>query len=182
MDRRLGLELLPGIAFLIGNALGGLFVAAGAARAVTVLAVGLRWRWDRRVPWLAVATLGLALVLLAAGLAFESRTFIKVRSTIGSLAFAAIVGVGALFRPSLLRRTLGYKLRMADRGWRVLHAAWIGLALASAAANEAVWRTTSDDAWATYSAASGPALFALYWLVTRTVAERYWLGDGETLA
>ena len=174
MDARLLLELLPAAAFLVGNTIGGLFWAAGAAVAATLLAIMLRWRWDRTVPWLALATLVLALVLLAAGLWFEDATYIKLRPTLGSLGFAVLLATGALTRPSLLRRTLGYRLRMTERGWVTLHVAWIVLALGAAAANEIVWRTQSDDAWASYAALSGPALFGLFWFVTRVVADRYW--------
>lgn len=174
MDKRFALELFPAVAFLVGNAVGGLFVAAGAASVMTALAVALRWHWDRSLPWLALATFALALVLLLAGLVFNDTTFIKVRSTIGSVAFAIIVMAGTLLRPSLLRRTLGYRLRMTGRGWRVLHGAWIALALLSAAANEVVWRNTSDDTWATYNAMSGFALFGLYYAVTSIVAHRHW--------
>lgn len=42
MDRRLVLELLPGIAFLAGAMVVDLFWGAGAAAAATALAVGLR--------------------------------------------------------------------------------------------------------------------------------------------
>ena len=136
MDRRLGLELLPGIAFLVGNAAGDLAWAAGAAVIATVLAVALRWRWDGRVPWLAVATLVLALVLTGASLALRDATFVLLRPTIGALAFAAILAIGALPDPTLLERSLGYSIRMRAPGWRVLHAGWIALALLSAEANE----------------------------------------------
>lgn len=177
MDRRLFLELFPGLAFLLGYELGGLFWAAGATAAATSLAVALRWKWDGQVPWLAVATLLLVLVLTAAGLVLQDATFIMVRPTVGALAFAAILALGALARPSLLRRSLEYKLHIEDTGWRVLHFAWVLLALFSAAANEVARRVLSVDHWAIYNVISDPALFGLIWIATRGVAERYWIED-----
>lgn len=91
MDRRLFLELLPGLAFLAGHVYGGLFWAAGLSVVATALAVGLRWRWDRAVPWLAVATFVLILVLTGAGLVLGDETFVMLRPTVGALAFAAIL-------------------------------------------------------------------------------------------
>lgn len=174
MDKRFVIEFIPGIAFLIGNALGGLFAGAGLACLATISAIALRWQWDRSLPWLAIAIFALTLVLLIAGLAYDDTTFVKVSGTIGSLAFAAIIALGALLRPSLLRRTLGYRLLLTDRGWRWLHAAWIGVALARAAANEAVWRTASDDLWAAYNGLSDFAWFGLFFVATSVVAHLHW--------
>lgn len=179
MDRRLVLELLPGIAFLIGNAMGDLLWGAGAAVLATALAVALRWRWDGRLPWLAVATLLLTFVLTGASLVLRDAAFITLRPTIGALAFAALVGAGALARPPLLRRSLGYRLHLTGRGWSVLHGAWIAAALLSALANEIARRALEPDGWALFNALSDPALFALVWLATRTVAERHWNDAGS---
>ena len=55
MDNRFALELVPGVAFVIGSYAGGLFLGAGLAAAATVGAIWLRWRWDRSLPWLAIA-------------------------------------------------------------------------------------------------------------------------------
>lgn len=177
MDRRLALELLPGIAFLVGAMVGDLFWGAGMAVVATMLAVVLRWRWDRRVPWLAVATLALALVLTATGLVLRDEAFIALRPTIGALAFAAIVGLGALARPPLLQRSLDYRLRLTGRGWRVLHSAWVALALVLAAANEIARRALDAQPWALFNALSDPVLIALIWLATRWVAERHWVEE-----
>ncbi|ABV92768.1 intracellular septation protein A [Dinoroseobacter shibae DFL 12 = DSM 16493] len=174
MDRRLFLELLPGLAFLAGHVYGGLFWAAGLSVVATALAVGLRWRWDRAVPWLAVATFVLILVLTGAGLVLGDETFVMLRPTVGALAFAAILAVGACARPSLLQRTLDYKLRLVPRGWPVLHGAWVCLALLAAGANEIARRALSTDHWVVFNVLSDPALFGLIWIATRLVAEVYW--------
>jgi len=175
MDRRLVLELLPGIAFLLGNAFGGLLWAAGAAVAATTVAVVLRWRWDGSLPWLAVSTLVLSLALTAIGIFLHDETFVLIRPTVGALAFAAVLVVGALARPSLLQRTLGYKLHIAAKGWPILNSAWIALTLFSALANEVARRALTIDQWVIYNVLSDPALFALIWLATRIIAEKYWI-------
>lgn len=177
MDRRLLLEFLPGAAFLLGHAYGGLLWAAAVTVLATGVAVALRWRWDGAIPWLAVATLALAVILTAFGLALKDETFVLIRPTVGALAFAAILAVGALARPSLLERTLGYRLQLERQGWAVLHMAWITLSLLSAGANEVARQVLSTDHWAIYNVASDPALFGLIYLATRWIAEWYWIED-----
>lgn len=174
MDKRLILELMPGPAFLIGNALGGIFLGAGLGALATALAILLRWRWDRSLPWLAVSIFGLTVVLLALGLVLDDTVYVKLSNTIGSLVFAAIIAAGLFARPSLLERTLGYSIRMTAQGWSVLHGVWIGLSLARAGANEAVWRTTSDQTWALYNGMSDLAWIGLFVLATHLTAHRYW--------
>jgi intracellular septation protein len=174
MDKRLVLELVPGPAFLVGNLIGGIFLGAGFATVATAVAIFLRWRWDRSLPLMAISIFLLTLVLLTAGLILDDTTYVKVSNTVGSVAFAAIVAGGMLLRPSLLRRTLGYSLHMTGRGWRLLHLGWIGLSLARAAANEVMWRTTSDRVWAIYNGLSDVAWIGLFFILTSVIANRFW--------
>jgi len=174
LDKRLVVEFLPGAAFLAGNALGGLFAGAGLAAVATVIAVALRWYWDRSLPWMAVSIFGLTLILLLAGLALDDATFVKVVPTVGSLAFAAIIGAGMILRPGIVQRTLGYRLTLTPPGWRVLEASWIGVSLLRAGANEAVWRNAADDIWALYNGLSDALWFGLFYLTTSAVAHRFW--------
>ena len=177
MDRRLALEFLPGAAFLLGNAYGGLLWAAAVTVVATAVAVALRWRWDGSIPWLAVTTLVLAGILTVFGLALNDETFVLIRPTVGAVAFAGILTIGAFTKPSLLERTLGYRLQLEKAGWTVLHGAWISLSLLSAVANEVARRLLSTDQWAFFNVASDPTLFGLIYLATRLTAEWYWVED-----
>lgn len=174
MDKRFAVELLPGMAFVIGSYAGGLFWGAGLAAFSTVVAVLLRWQWDRSLPWLAIAILALTAILLLAGLAFDDTTFVKVSPTVGSLAFAAIVGCGYFLRPSLLERTLGYSLCLSRRGWSLLHVVWVGLSILRAALNEVIWRNGTERAWVLYNGFSDFAWLGLFVFVTWVVAGLYW--------
>lgn len=174
MDKRLLLEILPGPAFLIGSAFGGIFAGAALAALATMIAIGLRWRWDRELPWMAISIFALSLILLASGFLLDDATYVKLSNTVGSLAFAVIVAFGALLRPSLLRRTLGHSVHMTPQGWRALHLGWISLSLARAAANEVVWRNASDRTWTIYNGVSDLAWIGLFFLVTSAVAHRHW--------
>jgi intracellular septation protein len=174
MDKRVLIELVPGPAFLIGNALGGIFAGAILASLATGACMLLRWRWDRSLPWLAIAVLVLTIVLVGVGLAVEDTRFVKMTNTIGSVAFAAVIALGALLRPSLLRRTLGPTIHMADKGWQAMHAVWIGVALMRGAVNEVVWRRISDATWAIYNGVSDILWFGLLFGATWVVAYLWW--------
>lgn len=173
-DKRVLVEIIPGPAFLVGNALGGIFAGAILAAIATGLAIVLRWRWDRALPLFAISVFGLTLVMLTLGLAFNSATFIKVSNSLGGLLFAAIIAGGMLLRPSLLERTFGRSIRMRSQGWRTLHLAWIAAALLRVAANEFVWRTYSDQVWAVFNGLSDIVAIFIYIALSFAVAHFYW--------
>lgn len=179
MDRRLLLEFLPGAVFLASNTIWDLFIATAAAILAAMVAVLLRYRMDGQLPYLAIATVILSVKLLSVGVMLDDERYIKIRPTIGGIAFAVIVIAGAAFRPPILQRSLGYKLTITDAGWRVLHFGWAGLALSLALVNELVWRNTSTDLWVAYAAIASPAAFALYFAITWAVAWEYWDEDED---
>lgn len=174
MDRRLALEFFPGLIFFLTNAMSSLFVATGAAIIAALIAVVLRYRIDGQVPFIAVSTVVLSVLFLGIGFALDDERYIKMKPTIGGVAFAVILASGMAFKPSLLERSLGYKLDIIPTGWNLLHLAWIGLALLLALTNDLVWRNTSTDLWVVYNVVSGPVAIALYWGVTWCVAWYYW--------
>lgn len=179
MDKRLIVEVIPGPAFLAGHAVGGIFAGAIVAAAATAVAVFLRWRWDQRLPLMAISIFVLTVALLGFGFVFNDPTYVKMTNTFGSLAFAGVIAGGMALRPSLLRRTFGHSIRMAPRGWRVLHLSWIALSLTRAGANEAVWRTTSGGTWALYNGISDIVWIGLFVALTWAVAHRYWTEDAQ---
>ena len=174
MDKRLIIEFAPGIAFVLGDVLGGIWVGSVFAALATIVAIVLRWRWDQSLPWLAISIFALTAVLVTAGFFFNDTTFVKISATVGSLAFAVILGVGLFFKPSLIERTLGYKLQLRDDGWLIMNFAWIGVTLLRAGANELVWRNASDQIWVLYNGFSDFAWFGLFFFATWAVAWFYW--------
>ncbi|MEM6727798.1 MAG: septation protein IspZ [Pseudomonadota bacterium] len=177
MDKRLLVEIVPGPAFLLGNALGGIFLGALLATLATAAAIALRWRWDQRLPLMALAIFGLTAVMLALGHVYRSETFIKMSNTVGSLLFAAIIALGARLEPSLLERTLGHSLSLKPSGWHRLHGAWIAVSIARAALNEAVWRGRPTDTWAVYNGVSDIGWILIFIGVTALVAHGHWQDD-----
>ena len=179
MDRRLFLEFLPGIVFLLANFIWTFFIATAMAIVAAVVAVAVRYRIDRQLPFLAIATVALSVLMFGIGVMLNDENYIKMRPTIGGIAFALILAVGATFRPSLLERSLGYKLLITAPGWKLLHVGWMALAITLAMINVVVWQNTTTDLWVTYNAVIGPVAFGFYWLITYGVAWYYWDEDEE---
>ncbi len=177
LNRSLLLEICPALAFFAVNFGWGLMAATAAVMVTSVIVVGIGVMLDRKVPVLAVVTLALVLLLGGASLVFNEEIFIKIKPTVGNCLFAAALGIGLLFRPSFLVQMLGQHVQLTEAGWRVLTLCWIGLALGLAGLNEVVWRTMETDHWVIFRTALTPFAILGYILITRLLAEYYWLEE-----
>lgn len=120
-------------------------LVAGAAVA---LAVG--FIVERRIAPLPLVAGLMSLILGGMALYFHDSRFIKIRPTISGVAFGGFLIGGVLMGKNPMKALLSVAFQMSDEGWRKL--AWrYGLFfLATAVANEVVWRTQSDVTWALF--------------------------------
>ena len=91
------------------------------------------------------------MVVLFGGLTLwlHNDTFIKIKPTIYYVTVAALLLFGLRTGRNLLKVVLGTAYPgLTDRGWHLLTRNWILFFACMAAANEAIWRSTSTDFWA----------------------------------
>ena len=91
------------------------------------------------------------MVVLFGGLTLwlHNDTFIKIKPTIYYTTVAALLLFGLRTGRNLLKVVLGTAYPgLTDRGWHLLTRNWIMFFACMAAANEAIWRSTSTDFWA----------------------------------
>jgi intracellular septation protein len=126
-----------------------IFVATGAfmiAMLVAMLVSQIRYRRISPMLWFSgIMVLGFGGVTLW----LHDDTFIKIKPTIYYLSVAALLLFGLWTERNLLKVALGAAYPgLTDRGWYLLTRNWILCFACMAAANEAIWRTTSTDFWA----------------------------------
>ena len=81
----------------------------------------------------------------------HNDTFIKIKPTIYYVMVSAILFFGLWTKRPTLKLVLGGAYPgLSERGWTLLSRNWALFFLAMAAANEAVWRSTSTDFWLGY--------------------------------
>jgi intracellular septation protein len=91
------------------------------------------------------------MVVLFGGLTLwlHNDTFIKIKPTIYYVTVAGLLLFGLRTGRNLLKVVLGTAYPgLTDRGWHLLTRNWILFFACMAAANEAIWRSTSTDFWA----------------------------------
>ena len=151
---RLLIDLGPLVAFFLTNFFAPvpdaikIFVATGVfmiAMTLAMLISQLRYRHISPLLWFS----GLMVVVFG-GLTIwlHNETFIKIKPTIYYSLVAALLLFGLVTGRNLLKMVLGTVYPgLSDRGWYLLTRNWIIFFVVMAIANEAVWRSTSTDAW-----------------------------------
>ena len=151
---RLLIDIGPLLAFFLTNFFAPvpdalkIFVATGVFMVAMILAMmfsQLRYRHISPLLWFS----GLMVVVFG-GLTIwlHNETFIKIKPTIYYSLVAALLLFGLLTGRNLLKMVLGTVYPgLSDRGWYLLTRNWIVFFIVMAVANEAVWRSTSTDAW-----------------------------------
>ncbi|MBX7248549.1 MAG: septation protein IspZ [Caulobacteraceae bacterium] len=117
------------------------------ASAVALLA---GWLAEKRLAWLPLISGVFALIFGTLTVVLHDADIIKMKITALNALFAAILlgGVAAGKNPG--KAVLGDAVDMPDAAWRTLTIRYGLYFAASAAVNEVVWRTQSNDFWVTF--------------------------------
>jgi intracellular septation protein len=130
---------------------GGLMAATAAIIAASLVAAGLAWTLQRRVPLIPLITAAVVAVFGGLTLWLQDETFIKMKPTIVQALFAAILLGGLAVGRPLLKPLLGKMMPpMSDSAWRRFTLRYALFFIAMALLNEVVWRTQSTDFWVTF--------------------------------
>jgi intracellular septation protein len=151
---KLAIDLGPLVVFFLVNGFAPvpsmvrIFYATGAfmaAMMVAMLVSQIRYRHISPMLWFS----GI-MVMILGGITIwlHNETFIKLKPTIYYLIAAGLLSFGLITKRNLLEMVLGSAYPgLSQRGWDLLTRNWVIFFLVMAAANEAVWRTTSTDFW-----------------------------------
>jgi intracellular septation protein len=116
----------------------------------SVVAVAVGWLLERRLAPMPAIYGAFAIVFGGLTLIFHDKTFLKMKPTFAYAAFAIGLTSTLFFKNSPFKGVFGASIVMPEAAWRVLTIRYIAFFVASAAINEAVWRTQSDGVWVTY--------------------------------
>ena len=149
---KLAIDLGPLLVYLVAWwATKDVVLSTSIFMAATFVAIALSWISHRRVSPMLIFSGVMVAVFGGLTVWLHDATFIKMKPTVYYLMIAAILGVGLYSDRPTLKLVLGQAYPgLNDRGWTKLTQNWALFFVVMAAANEAVWRTTSMDFWLGY--------------------------------
>ena len=173
------LEFGPLILFFITNYAAGIFYGTAVLVISTVIALGLSWHLDKRIPL--VPAVGCVAVVFFGTLTLvtEDEFFIKIKPTVISALFAIVLGAGQLLQRNPLKALLGAQMKMQNEGWRKMTYIWMAMFASTAIANEIAWRTLSTDAWVNFKVFGLTGLSLIFAVATVPVLTKYQIDQDD---
>ncbi len=151
----------------------GMIWATGAFVVVTMVALAVSYKVERRVPPMTLVTAIIVTVMGTLTIYLGDSSFIQLKPTIVSGLMGSILIAGLAFGKSLVQPLLGATLPMDDEGWRKLTFRWALFFLTIAALNEVVRRQMSLDQWITFKTFGILPLTFLFLLTQAPLMERH---------
>ena len=141
--------------------------------AATLVSLALSWHMERRVSLM--AAIGCAALVFFAGLTlyFDNELFIKIKPTVVTLLFAALIAGGRLLGRNPLAAIIGKQIDLTPQGWRAISWLWVAMFATSAVANELAWRTLSTDDWITFKVFGLTGISLLFFIVSVPILQKH---------
>lgn len=170
----------PLILFFAVNYKAGLMAGTAVLVAATVIAIGLSFWMERRVPLM--PAVGCIFVVFFGGLTLilEDEFFIKIKPTAVNLLLAGGLLVGLLLKRNFLAKVMGGMIQIDALGWQRMTWAWIGFFVVLAVLNEIAWRNFSTDDWVTFKAFGIPILAVVFSVGLTPLIQHHQILDQET--
>lgn len=137
------------------------------------------WRLTGRLSVMQVMTLVLVIVFGGLSVWLNDERFFKMKPTMIYLLFAGILGWGYLRGKSYLALAIDEVMPLQHEGWMVLTRRLALFFLGLAVANEAIWRTMSDQVWVNFKTFGLPAAIFLFFMLQGGLFKRYAVEEEE---
>ncbi len=137
------------------------------------------WRLTGRLSVMQVMTLVLVIVFGGLSVWLNDERFFKMKPTMIYLLFAGILGWGYLRGKSYLALAIDEVMPLQHEGWMVLTRRLALFFLGLAIANEAIWRTMSDQVWVNFKTFGLPAAIFLFFMLQGGLFKRYAVEEEE---
>ncbi|MEM6620392.1 MAG: inner membrane-spanning protein YciB [Pseudomonadota bacterium] len=189
---KFGLELGPVIAFFVaytrlkdrvfdigGTDYDGFIVVTAAFIPVLLVATGVLWALTGKLSRLQLLTAVVVVVFGGLSVWLNDERFFKMKPTILYAAFAVILAFGLMRGQSYLAAVMEEMMPLEPEGWMILTRRFCLLFFVLAAANEAVWRLMSTDAWVNFKTFGLTAALFVFLISQSALIQRYSLEDQE---
>ena len=124
--------------------------AAGIFAIVAVIALLIGWLKYKHISKMLLFST--AIIVVTAGLAIWSgnKTIFYMKPTVINILFGLAVIGGIFLKKNVIKMMMGEAIDLPDAKWDTLAIRWGLFFFAMAALNEVIWRTQTEEFWATF--------------------------------
>ena len=172
--RRMLLDFGPLLLFFGANYLySDLMFSVKVLVVATMVSLAAGWVLERQIPMM--AAFGCAALVFFAGLTlyFDNELFIKVKPTVVTLLFAALIAGGRLLGRNPLAAIIGKQIALTAKGWRAISWLWVVMFVMSGIANEVAWRSLSTDDWITFKVFGLTGISLLFFALSLPILQKH---------
>ena len=141
--------------------------------ATTLVSLVLSWHFDRKISLMAAIGCAALVFFAALTLYFDNELFIKIKPTVVTLLFAALISGGRLMGRNPLAAIMGKQIILTTQGWRAISWLWVAMFVTSAIANELAWRTLSTDDWITFKVFGLTGISFLFFALSVPILQKH---------
>ena len=141
------LETLPLVALFVGTSMFSLYIGAFAAILSSAVLIFYQYVKDKSILYFPLFSTLMSLVFLAAAFITEETIFIKIQSSLFNISFAGLLIFGWAQNYPVMRLFFGRQFLLTHETWMKLSLRWGLFFVCLAIANEAAWRTFTDEGW-----------------------------------
>lgn len=131
---------------------------------IFLMAIGALWYLTGRVARIQVATALMIAVFGGLSVWLNDPRLFKMKPTAIYLTLALILSIGLLRGQSWLKYIMEDMIPLKRKGWALLTKRVTALFFASAAANELVWRTQSEEFWVLFETLVMPVVIFIFFI------------------
>ncbi|MBM3615016.1 MAG: septation protein IspZ [Alphaproteobacteria bacterium] len=186
------LELGPVILFFVGFTMmkdqtytiagteySGFLVMTAALIVMIAITSAIFWALTGTLSRMQLLTLVLVVVMGGISIWLKDERFIKMKPTLVYVAFGTILGFGLWRGQSYLSLVMDQALPLKPEGWMILTRRLTLFLFVLAAANEAVWRLMSTEAWVNLETFGTPVAMFAFFMAQARVIDRYSIDEDK---
>lgn len=140
-------EILPLIAFFMGNHFGNIFIAASAGTITAAIVILMTRFTENRWAYFALFSVLMQAIFTLFALILADSLFIKIQPTLFNGMFGIVLLAGWSRSKAVMKLFFSAQFQLTDQTWLTLSMRWGIFFCCNAILNEWAWRHLSDDGW-----------------------------------
>ena len=143
-------DFVPLVAFFATYKMFGMINATIVLLVASLIALVVHYIYHKTLPMVLIISTIIIVVLGSITIISGDTSFVKIKPTIVSLAFAAILFHGVYYKKGYTKHLFNSAINLTEQNWIILSKRFALLFLGIAIINEIIWRNLPENIWVNF--------------------------------